>query len=182
MDLNEIPRVPLLVGLLILSLVAGVAGYSYISGNSSQQAAVPAAAEQPLSEQQMKENLENPTADMNASADEVLDSDSVDSGAVSEDGTYTPVKKSTKKSVSAVAIVKKPNSHPTKPTKPSNPTNPTNPTEPQNPQPGEGDEGYYSDEPWDPLEPPVENPDGEGDYGGDDNPEEDNGGQGDLMP
>ena len=191
MDLNEIPRVPLLVGLLILVLVAGVAGYSYMSTNSSQQAAVPAAAEQPLTDEQMKENLENPTSDMNASADEVLDSDSVDSGTVSEDGTYTPVKKSTKKSVSAVAIVKKPNSHPTQPskpsnptnpTKPSNPTNPTNPTEPQNPQPGEGDEGYYSDEPWDPLEPPAENPDGEGDYGGDDNPEEDNGGQGDLMP
>ncbi|KAF5061759.1 hypothetical protein DSECCO2_311890 [anaerobic digester metagenome] len=188
MDLNEIPRVPLLVGLLILALVAGVAGYSYMSGNSSQQAAVPVAAEQPLTDEQMKENLENPTADMNASADEVLDSDSIDSGTVSEDGTYTPVKKSTKKSVSAVAIVKKPNSHPSKPanptnpTKPSNPTNPTNPTEPQNPQPGEGDEGYYSDEPWDPLEPPAENPDGEGDYGGDDNPEEDTGGQGDLMP
>ena len=182
MDLDEIPRVPLIFGLLILALVAGVAGYSYFNNSSSQQIATPApAAQQPLTDEQMKENLENPTEDMNASEVD-LDSESVYSGTVSDHGTTHTTHK---KSVSAVAVKKPKTTHPSKPAKPQNPTNtnPTNPTEPQNPtQPGENDEGYYTDEPWDPLEPPAEDPDGEGDYGGDDNPEEDNGGQGDLMP
>ena len=184
MDLSEIPRVPLIFGLLILALVAGVAGYSYFNNDSSQQIAAPAPvndSEQPLTDQQMQQNLENPTADMNAS-DVDLDSESVDSGTVTDQGTTTHT--THKKAVSAVAIVKpKPAAHTSKPAKPQKPTNtnPTNSTEQQN-QPGQGDEGYYSDEPWDPLEPPATNPDGEGDYGGDDDFEEDNGGQGDLMP
>ena len=181
MDLDEIPRVPLIFGLLILALVAGVAGYSYFNNSSSQQIATPApAAQEPLTDEQMKENLENPTADMNAS-DVDLDSESVDSGTVSDQGTTHTTHK---KAVSAVAVKKpKTTAHPSKPAKPQKPinTNPTNSTEQQNP-PGQGDEGYYTDEPWDPLEPPVENPDGESDYGGDDEFEEDNGGQGDLMP
>ncbi|SCG85963.1 hypothetical protein [Methanobacterium congolense] len=184
MDLEEIPRVPLIFGLLILALVAGVAGYSYLNNDSSQQIATPApAAQEPLTDEQMKENLENPTSEMNETADDVLDSESIDSGTVYE-GTSTH--STGKKAVSAVAVVKKPNSHPTKPSKPVKPqnptnTNPTNSNDQQN-QPGQGDEGYYTDEPWDPLEPPATNPDGEGDYGGDDEFEEDNGGQGDLMP
>ena len=152
MDLDEIPRVPLLVGLLILALVAGVAGYSYINNDSSQQIATPApAAQEPLTDEQMKENLENPTLDMNETADDVLDSESVDSGTVYEGSSSHTT---SKKTVSAVAVVKKPKTtaHPSKPVKPQNPTNPTNtnptnPNEPQNPQPGQGDEGYYSDEP-----------------------------------
>ena len=181
MDLSEIPRVPLIFGLLILALVAGVAGYSYFNNSSSQQIATPApAAQEPLTDEQMKENLENPTADMNAS-DVDLDSESVDSGTVSDSGTSSHTTR--KKVVSAVAVVKpKPTTNHSKPVNPQKPTNtnPTNSTQ-QNP-PGQGDEGYYTDEPWDPLEPPTENPDGEGDYGGDDDPEGDNGGQGDLMP
>ena len=180
MDLSEIPRVPLIFGLLILALVAGVAGYSYFNNDSSQQIAAPAPvndSEQPLTDQQMQQNLENPTADMNAS-DVDLDSESVDSGTVSDQGTTHTTHK---KAVSAVAVKKPKTTHPSKPAQPQNPANPTNPTNPTNStEPAEDSE--YTDEPWDPLEPPVVNPDDPGDYGGDDDPEGDNGGQGDLMP